>query len=458
MSGPVISANLVDAIALPRLVWLRPNLIGLVFTLMKLLPARFIIRKALEEGELRPGGLIVEATSGTFGLSLAMVSALQGHPLTLVGDPAIDPPLLRRLEDLGATVHIVREAGASGGFRQVRQEVLEKVLASTPGSFCPRQYSNPHNPGSYAPCAEQLAHAVGGIDCLVGSVGSGGSVCGISSYLRLILPELNVIGVDTHGSVIFGETDAGNDGWLLREVGNSLIPANVDHTAFDLVHWVGAAEAFQATRRLHREHALHMGPTSGAAFLVADWWARNHPDSLTAVIFPDEGYRYQDTVYNDAWLEAKGVRRDVPPREPVEWNRPYNGRDPWSFFRWGRRAYSDVMWIGPSADQGNSVATEEAGPDAAHPPPKLVPDGPGGAGATTFTRTERVEVARGRTDDAPTPLLRVSAEVPVWVDADTAAEVLGDAVRGLSALDIALGGNGLEVDGIDIGVAVSAYA
>jgi cysteine synthase len=345
VSGPVINANFVDAIALPRLVWLRPNLIGLVFTLMKLLPARFIIRKALEEGELRPGGLIAETTSGTFGLSLAMVSALQGHPLMLVSDPAIDPPLRRRLEDLGASVHIVREPGASGGFQQARLEVLEKVLASNPGSFCPRQYTNPHNPGSYAPCAEQLAHAAGGIDCLVGSVGSGGSVCGISSYLRLILPELNVIGVDTHRSVIFGQSDAGS-GRLLRGLGNSLMPQNVDHTAFDLVHWVGAAEAFQATRRLHREHALYMGPTSGAAFLVADWWARNHPDSLTAVVFPDEGYRYQDTVYDDAWLEAQGARLDVPPREPVEWERPHDGTDPWSFYRWGRREYADVMRAG----------------------------------------------------------------------------------------------------------------
>lgn len=342
MSGPVINANFVDAIALPRLVWLRPNLIGLVFPLMKLLPARFIIRKALEEGELRPGGLIAETTSGTFGLSLAMVARLNGHPLTLVSDPAIEPPLRRRLEDLGATVHIVDKPGASGGYQQARLEVLEKVLQSNPGSFCPRQYTNPHNPGSYAPCAEQLAHSAGGIDCLVGSVGSGGSVCGISSYLRLIQPELNVIGVDTHRSVIFGQSDAGS-GRLLRGLGNSLMPANVDHTAFDLVHWVGGAEAFRATRQLHREHALYMGPTSGAAYLVADWWARNNPDSLTAVVFPDEGYRYQDTVYDDAWLEAKGARLDVLPREPVEWDRPHDGTDPWSFYRWGRREYDAVM-------------------------------------------------------------------------------------------------------------------
>ncbi|HET7462103.1 MAG TPA: pyridoxal-phosphate dependent enzyme, partial [Longimicrobium sp.] len=293
-------------------------------------------------GDLRPGGLIAETTSGTFGLALAMVARLGGHRLTLVSDPAIDAALRRRLEDLGATVHIVREPGPTGGFQQARLAVLERVLAGNPGSFCPRQYSNPHHPGSYAPCAEQLAHAAGAIDCLIGTVGSGGSMCGISSYLRLVCPELTTIGVDTHGSVLFGQTDAGG-GRLLRGLGNSLMPPNVDHAAFDLVHWVGAAEAFRATRQLHRDHALFMGPTSGAAYLVADWWARENPDRLGAVIFPDEGYRYQDTVYDDAWLAAQGLSLDALPREPVEWERPHDGDDPWAFFRWGRRPFAEVM-------------------------------------------------------------------------------------------------------------------
>ena len=342
MSGRVINPNFVDAIALPRVVQLRPNLIGLAFTLMKLLPARFIVRKAREEGELSPGGLIAETTSGTFGLALAMVARLQGHPLTLVSDPAIDAPLKRRLEDLGATVHIVREAGPTGGYQQARLAVLERILAESPGSFCPRQYSNPHNPESYAPCAEQLVNAAGAVDCLIGTVGSGGSVCGISSYLRLLFPELTVVGVDTHRSVIFGQSDAGS-GRALRGLGNSLMPPNVDHTAFDLVHWVGAAEAFAATRRLHQEHALFMGPTSGAAYLVADWWARENPDTLSAVVLPDEGYRYQDTVYDDAWLAEKGLKLDALPHGPVEWDRPHDGDDPWSFHRWGRRELSEVM-------------------------------------------------------------------------------------------------------------------
>jgi len=114
---------------------------------------------------------------------------------------------------------------------------------------------------------------------------------------------------------------------------------------------VGAAEAFRATRQLHRDHALFVGPTSGAAYLVAEWWARENPDALTAVVFPDEGYRYQDTVYDDAWLAEKGLLLDGLPREPVEWDHPHDGDDPWSFYRWGRREYAEVMRPSPTTPE-----------------------------------------------------------------------------------------------------------
>ena len=80
---------------------------------------------------------------------------------------------------------------------------------------------------------------------------------------------------------------------------------------------------------------------------MADWWARHNPDSLGAVVFPDEGYRYQDTVYDDAWLEEKGLRLDAPPAGPVEWDHPHDGADAWSYFRWGRREYAEVMGAPP---------------------------------------------------------------------------------------------------------------
>lgn len=337
-----VSDSIIAAIALPRLIRLRPNLVGMAFTLMKLLPARHMVECAARSGELPPGGLIAETTSGTFGLSLAMLANQRGYRLALVSDPAIDPPLRRRLEQLGATVHMVTQPSPEGGYQRPRLEALEKILAQNPGSWCPRQYTNPDNPGAYAACAEQLVRAVGRVDCLVGSVGSGGSMSGTAAHLRGHAPGLRAMGVDTHGSVIFGLRDAGA-GRLLRGLGNSVMPHNVDHRCFDEVHWVSGEEGFNATRRLHREHALFMGPTSGAAFLVADWHARRHPDEMVAVLLPDEGYRYQDTVYDEEWLRAKGVRVDVAPPEPVTWDRPHDGPHVWSRFAWARRGYDEVM-------------------------------------------------------------------------------------------------------------------
>jgi cysteine synthase A len=339
MWNPVVSASAVDALALPRLVRLRPNLVALAFPLLKLLPARHIVRRALEQGELRPGGLIAETSSGTFALALAMVARLEGNALAVVTDPTLEPPLRRRLEDLGATVHVVTDPGPSGAFQVARLEFLEALLERNPGAFCPRQYSNPANPASYGPCAELLAQAAGEVDCVVGPVGSGGSLFGIASFLRLLAPGLSVVAVDTHRSVIFGQSSARR---ALKGMGNSLVPPNVDHAVVDWVHWVGAAEAFQATRRLHREHALYMGPTSGAAFLVADWYAARHPDARVAVVFPDEGHRYEHTVYDDAWLAERGVRPHAPPAGPEEWDRPRDADGGWSCFHWARREYAQI--------------------------------------------------------------------------------------------------------------------
>jgi cysteine synthase A len=350
VSRTLISQTIVEDMALPRLVWLRPNLVGMAFPILKLLPAQYIIRKALEDGSLAPGAGIAETSSGTFGLALAMVARLQGHPLALVSDPTLEPGLRRRLEDLGATVHVLTDPGPSGAWQRARLDYLDALLEASPGTFCPRQYDNPQNPASYAPCAEQLANAAGAVDCLVGPVGSGGSLFGIASYLRLLFPEMAVTAVDAQRSVIFGQSDARR---VLKGIGNSIVPGNVDHAAVDVVHWVSAPEAFLATRQLHRQHGLFMGPTSGAAFLAADWWARENPDSLTAVILPDEGWRYLDTVYDDAWLAERGLKLDALPQGPVKWDRPHDGDDPWSFYRWGRRGLSEVMGAGsPGVEPG----------------------------------------------------------------------------------------------------------
>jgi len=330
--------EITDALSLPRIIRLSGNLFAASFTLMKLVPARHILRTAAARGELDDDTVIVETTSGTFGLALAMQAALLRRDLVLVSDPVVDPALRRRMTDLGARLEIVTDPAPVGGIQGARLTRLAEVRTEYPRTFCPEQYSNPENPRSYAIVAEHLARALGQVDCVIGPVGSGGSMCGTVRALRSATPHTTAVGVDTHESVLFGQPDGPRG---LRGVGNSLVPANLDHTVFDEVHWCGAAEAYAATRELHRAHALFQGPTSGAAYLAARWWAARHPDALCVVMLPDEGYRYQDTVFDDTWLAGNDLVAPVP-AGPADITDPTAPTDRWSRLRWGRRTLDEA--------------------------------------------------------------------------------------------------------------------
>jgi cysteine synthase len=332
--------DITEAGLLPKIVQLDENLYGAVFSLMKLVPARFILRRAMARGVLAPGSVIVETTSGTFGLALAMQAALMKKKLILVSDPVIDDYIRRRLVGLGATVEIVERPDKHGGYQGARLRRVAEILAEQPNSFCPEQYSNPDNPDSYVVVAEQLTEALGTIDCVVGPVGSGGSMCGTVRALREHSPHTVAVAVDTHHSMLFGPVDGRR---LLRGLGNSLMPDNLEHEVFDEVHWCTPAEAYGATRWAHRHHALFQGPTSGAALLVARWWAARHRDGRCVVMLPDEGHRYLDTVYNDEWIAEQGFNLDALPDAPVELPHPRMDSGSWSWFSWRRRDLPSVL-------------------------------------------------------------------------------------------------------------------
>ncbi|MGC5052502.1 pyridoxal-phosphate dependent enzyme [Micromonospora sp. DT48] len=331
----------VDAVAMdlmPAVVPLGGSLWGASFKLMKMLPAHHIVDAALASGEIGPNTMIVESTSGTFGVALAVKAALIRRPLTLVTDPVMDRRLCRRLADLGASIEMCATPSPRGEFQTMRLTRLAEIRERYPDHFWPRQYDNPRNPASYAVLLDHFAGQLGRVDALIGPVGSGGSMCGTATALRACFPHLVAVGVDTPGSVLFGQPDQVRE---LRGLGNSVLPRNLDHTVFDEVHWCPPGVAYRETRRLHRRHALFHGPTSGAALAVARWWAASHPGKVTVVMLPDQGDRYIDTVYDEAWLDADPRRRvpaDVRPREV-----PTPSGDPdWTWMRWGRRTLAEV--------------------------------------------------------------------------------------------------------------------
>lgn len=324
----------------PRLVPLSDCLYGASFFLMKLLPARFILERAAEQGLLKPGTTICESSSGTFGLALAMLAVQHGYRLILVSDWALDRHLHRRLIELGAEVAIVDSPAPSGGLQQARLDRLQLYLRDIADSYWPSQYYNRDNPLSYAKVAEQFIDRIGKVDCLVGPVGSGGSMSGTSRYLRALFPDLYAIGVDTPNSVLFGQPSGKLN---LSGLGGNILPSNVDHSQFDEVHWLTPAEVFHATHDLHREHGLFMGPTSGAAYRVARWWSQTNPGKAVVALFPDEGHRYAETVYDQDWLGAIAGWGDPPREGPMTVSTPKAPMSRWSRFMWKRRTLDEIL-------------------------------------------------------------------------------------------------------------------
>lgn len=329
-----------DSVLYPKIFQIEKNLYAASFFLMKLLPAKCILETARKNHQLQPGATVVETTSGTFGLALALMCNRYGYRCILVSDPVLDPLLKNRIENLGAEVDIVEHPSPVGGYQKARLDRLQHHLDKHANSFWPRQYQNEGNPNAYALLAEYLSTMVGQIDCLVGPVGSGGSMCGTSFYLRKLNPDMHVVGVDTVNSVLFGQPDGPR---LVRGLGNSIMPDILDHRHFDEIHWLTASETFCATRDIHKSHRLFVGVTGGAAYQVAHHYATQNPDQVTVFICPDEGYRYLDSAFSLDYLTNRGLYLEKTPQIPIEVETPVETISQWSMMHWNRRTLQGVL-------------------------------------------------------------------------------------------------------------------
>lgn len=172
---------------------------------MKDRPAMHMVERGRVRGDLQPGDRIVESTSGTLGLGLALAGTVYGHPVTLVTDPGLEPIIDRMLRAYGADVDMVTTAHRSGGWQQARRDRVAEILRSDARAWYPDQYNNPDNVDAYRGLALELLAQLGTIDVLVCSVGTGGHSAGVARVLRESNPGLRLIGVDTVGSTIFGQ-------------------------------------------------------------------------------------------------------------------------------------------------------------------------------------------------------------------------------------------------------------
>nr|BEK71464.1 PLP-dependent cysteine synthase family protein [Kitasatospora purpeofusca] len=283
-------------------------------------PALHMVRAARERGDLLPGARIVESTSGTLGLGLALAGLTHHHPVTVVTDPEIEPLMTGLLTAHGAEVIVVDAPHPVGGWQQARRDTVRDVLAAHPGSWCPDQYNNPDNVAAYRPLALELVAQLGRIDTLVVSVGTGGHSAGIAGVLREYFPRLRVVGVDTTGSTIFGQPALPR---LMRGLGSSIHPRNVAYPLFDEVHWVAAPEAVWAARTLAATRYASGGWSVGAVALVARWLAATTaPETRIAAVFPDGPQRYIGTVFDDDYCRTHNLLGHRPPEHPEEIDHP----------------------------------------------------------------------------------------------------------------------------------------
>lgn len=328
-----------DSILLPNLIRVKENLIIAKFELMKILPAKHIIETAIRQNQINPDVPIVETSSGTFALGLGIVCAELGLPFFIVSDPAIDAVLEQRLLHLGGKVQILSEAILKNNPQEMRLNILKEYMQDHPEAYWTNQYDNLENQYAYAAFSDYLMHKLGKNFTLVGAVGSGGSTCGTIKKIRESNTTVRLVGVDTFGSILFGLP---NQKRILRGLGNSIMPKNLCHHYFDEVHWVRASDAFFYTKKLHSEKALFCGPTTGATYQVAQWIADKNPNEMVVFMSADTGYRYQDTVYNDAWLNKNKLIFPAD-QDPVQVEHPSEVSSSWSYLKWEQRYYHEVV-------------------------------------------------------------------------------------------------------------------
>jgi cystathionine beta-synthase len=268
-----------------------------------------MIEAAEASGELQPGGIIVEPTSGNTGVGLAMVAQQKGYRCIFVCPDKVSEDKRNVLKAYGADV-VVCPTAVDPSHPDSYYNVSDK-LASQPGAWKPDQYSNPQNPRShYETTGPEIgAQTEGRVTHFVAGVGTGGTISGVGRYLKEQNPSVQVIGADPAGSVYSGGTGRP---YLVEGVGEDFWPEAYDRDIADRIIEVSDADSFAFTRRLAREEAMLVGGSSGMAAYAARQLAQELAgtpegrDAVIVVLLPDSGRGYLTKVFNDDWLAQYG--------------------------------------------------------------------------------------------------------------------------------------------------------
>jgi cystathionine beta-synthase len=268
-------------------------------------PAVAMLDAAEKAGYLKPGGTIVEPTSGNTGSGLAMAAAIRGYRCILVMPDKMSKEKIDLLKAYGAEV-VVTPSNVPSDSAESYYGVANRLAAEIPGAFQPNQFHNHHNPDAHYHTTgpEIWEQTRGQITHFVAGIGTGGTISGTARFLKDQNPAIHVIGADPEGSIYSGDTPRS---YAVEGIGMNYLPETVDLKVIDEVVRVSDRESFLMARRITREEGLLVGGSSGTAAVAAVKLAKTLPkDAIVVVIFPDSGRGYMSKIFNDDWMIANG--------------------------------------------------------------------------------------------------------------------------------------------------------
>ena len=273
-----------------------------------------MIEAAEREGKLRPGGTIVEPTSGNTGVGLAIVAAIKGYRCVFVMPDKIAEEKRALLRGYGAEV-VICPTAVPPESPESYYSVSDRLAEEIPGAFKPDQYSNPANPAAhYETTGPEIWEQTGGeLDAIVLSVGTGGTITGTARYLKEQKPDIHVVAADPEGSIFSSPDDI--HPYLVEGIGEDFWPGTFDPSLVDEFVTVSDGDSFRTARRLAREEGMLVGGSGGTAVWALLQVARRFgPEATLATLIPDSGRGYLSKVYDDNWLMEHGVlEREAPP-------------------------------------------------------------------------------------------------------------------------------------------------